>query len=94
MDVSPDGRHVVYGLLDEKAIGWTDTKTRKIVGRVDLPAPLGQIVSLHLSPDDKLAYAANKNMDRVYAVDLASRRIVNSWLLPKGYGSDPATEIH
>ena len=83
VDVSPGVRHVVYGLLDEKAIGWTDTKTGKIVGRVDLPAPLGQIVSLHLSPDGKLAYAANENMDHVYAVDLASRRIVKNWLLPQ-----------
>ena len=59
------------------------------MGRVDLPAPLGQIVSLHLSPDGKLAYAANENMDHVYAVDLASRRIVKNWLLPKGYGQVP-----
>ena len=94
MDVSPGVRHVVYGLLDEKAIGWTDTKTGKIVGRVDLPAPLGQIVSLHLSPDGKLAYAADENMDHVYAVDLASRRIVKNWLLPKGYGPGPAMEIY
>lgn len=94
IDVSPDGRQVVYGLLDEKAIGWTDTKTGKIAGRVDLPAPLGQIVSLHLSPDGKLAYAANENMDRVYTVDIAARRIVKDWALPKGFGPDPAMEIH
>ncbi len=94
VDITPDGRHVVYGLLDEKAIGWTDTKTGKVAGRVDLPAPLGQIVSLHLSPDGKVAYAANENMDRVYAVDLATRRIVKNWTLPKGFGPDPAMEIH
>ncbi len=94
VDISPDGRHVVYGLLDEKAIGWTDTKTGRVAGRVDLPAPLGQIVSLHLSPDGKVAYAANENMDRVYAVDLATRRIVKNWTLPKGFGPDPAMEIH
>jgi len=94
VDISPDGRHVVYGLLDEKAIGWTDTKTGKIAGRVDLPAPLGQIVSLHLSPDGKIAYAANENMDRVYAVDLASRRIVKDWSLTKGFAPDPVMEIH
>ena len=94
VDITPDGRHVVYGLLDEKAIGWTDTKTGKVAGRVDLPAPLGQIVSLHLSPDGKVAYAANENMDRVYAVDLATRRIVKDWALPKGFAPDPAMEIH
>jgi DNA-binding beta-propeller fold protein YncE len=93
IDVTPDGRYVVYGLLDEKAVGWTDTKTGKVAGRVELPAPLGQIVSLHLSPDGKLAYAANENLDKVYTVSLAARRVVREWTLPKGFGPDPAMEL-
>ncbi|MCX6585222.1 MAG: hypothetical protein NTX13_01405 [Acidobacteria bacterium] len=94
IDVTPDGRSVVYGLLDEKAVAWTDTKTGKVIGRVELPAPLGQIVSLHLSPDGQLAYAANENLDKVYTVSLAARRVVKEWTLPKGFGPDPAMELH
>jgi DNA-binding beta-propeller fold protein YncE len=94
IDVTPDSRYVVYGLLDEKAVGWTDTKTGQVSGRVELPAPLGQIVSLHLSPDGKLAYASNENLDKVYTVDLAARRIVKEWTLNKGFAPDPALELH
>jgi DNA-binding beta-propeller fold protein YncE len=93
IDVTPDGRYVVYGLLDEKAVAWTDTRTGKLVARVELPAPLGQIVSLHLSPDGKLAYAANENVDRVYIVDLAARRVTKEFSLPKGFAPDPVMHL-
>lgn len=93
IDTTPDSRYVVYGLLDEKAVGWTDTKTGKVAGRVELPAELGQIVSLHVSPDGKEAYASNENMDRVYTIDLAQRRVKSEWKLNKGFGPDPAMQL-
>jgi YVTN family beta-propeller protein len=87
--LTPDERYAVYGLLDPRAVEWVDTKTGKIAGRVDLPAALGQVVSLHLSHDGKTAYAANENMDTVYAVSLADKKIVHSFKTPKGYSPDP-----
>lgn len=87
--LTPEGRFAVYGLLDERGVEWVDTATGKIAGRVDLPAELGQVVSLHLSPDGKLAYAANENMDTVYVVSLAGKKIVKSFKTPKGYAPDP-----
>ena len=87
--ITPDQRYVVYGLLDERGVEWADTQTGKIAGRVDLPAALGQIVSLHLSHDGKTAYAANENLDTVYAVSLATKKIAHSFKTAKGYSPDP-----
>jgi len=87
--MTPDQRHVVYGLLDERGVEWADTQTGKIAGRVDLPAALGQIVSLHLSHDGQTAYAANENMDTVYAVSLPGKKILHSFKTAKGHAPDP-----
>ncbi len=87
--LTPDERFAVYGILDERAVEWVDTKTNTVAGRVDLPAALGQIVSLHLSHDGRIAYAANENMDTVYAVSLADKKIIRTFKTPKGYAPDP-----
>jgi YVTN family beta-propeller protein len=87
--LTPDERFAVYGVLDERAVEWVDTKANAVAGRVDLPAALGQIVSLHLSHDGSIAYAANENMDTVYAVSLAEKKIVRTFKTPKGYAPDP-----
>jgi YVTN family beta-propeller protein len=92
IDVTPDGRYVVYGLLDERAVGWTDTRSGKVSGRVELPATLGQIVSLHLSHDGRTAYAANENMHRAYAVDLKAKRLKQEFQLEGVMGPDPVME--
>ena len=87
--LTPDERFAVYGVLDERAVEWVDTKANAVAGRVDLPAALGQIVSLHLSHDGSIAYAANENMDTVYAVSLPEKKIVRTFKTPKGYAPDP-----
>lgn len=87
--LTPDQRYAVYGLLDERGVEWIDTQTGKIAGRVDLPAALGQIVSLHLSHDGRTAYAANENMDTVYAVSIPEKKILYSFKTAKGYSPDP-----
>lgn len=87
--LTPDQRHIVYGLLDERGVEWAEVATGKIAGRVDLPAALGQIVSLHLSQDGRTAYAANENMDIVYAVSLPEKRIQHSFKTAKGHSPDP-----
>ncbi|MFN0102162.1 MAG: cytochrome D1 domain-containing protein [Bryobacteraceae bacterium] len=87
--MTPDQRHVVYGLLDERGVEWADTQTGQVSGRVDLPAELGQIVSLHLSRDGRTAYAANENMDTVYAVSIPGRKILHSFKTAKGHAPDP-----
>ncbi|MBI2685276.1 MAG: hypothetical protein HYX27_03095 [Acidobacteria bacterium] len=87
--LTPDQRLLVYGLLDERGVEWVDLKTGKIAGKVPLPAELGQIVSLHLSQDGKTAYAANENMDMVYAVSIPEKKIVRSFRITKGYSPDP-----
>jgi len=87
--LTPDQRHVVYGLLDERGVEWADRLTGEIAGHVPLPAALGQIVSLHLSHDGHTAYAANENMDTVYAVSLKDKKIQHSFKTAKGYSPDP-----
>lgn len=87
--LTPDQRHVVYGLLDERAVEWAETGSGKVAGSVDLPADLGQIVSLHLDHTGKTAYAANENMDTVYAVSLMEKKILRTFKTPKGYSPDP-----
>jgi YVTN family beta-propeller protein len=89
IDMTPDGKYAVYGLLNEKAVEWMETATGKVVGRVDLPAPLGQIVSLHLSKDGKFAYASNENLDIVYQVSLAKKNVEQQFQTPKGHAPDP-----
>jgi hypothetical protein len=87
--LTPDERYAVFGLLDERGVEWIDTRAGKVAGRVDLPAELGQIVSLHLSHDGRMAYAANENMDTVYQVSLAEKRIVHTFKTAKGHAPDP-----
>jgi YVTN family beta-propeller protein len=87
--LTPDERFAVFGLLDERGVEWIDTRAGKVAGRVDLPAELGQIVSLHLSHDGRIAYAANENMDTVYQVSLAEKRIVHTFKTAKGHAPDP-----
>ena len=87
--LTPDQRYVVYGLLDERGVEWADVQTGQIAGHVPLPAALGQIVSLHLSHDGRTAYAANENMDTVYAVSLADKKIQHSFKTAKGHSPDP-----
>ncbi len=87
--LTPDERRIVYGILDERAVEWASTQTGKVEGRVDLPAELGQIVSLHLSHDGRIAYAANENMDTVYAVSIADKKILRSFKTVKGHSPDP-----
>lgn len=92
IDLTPDNKYAVYGLLNEKAVEWMDTATGKIAGRVDLPAPIGQIVSLHLSRDGQYAFASNENLDRVYQVSLKDKKIVRTFDTPKGYAPDPVVQ--
>jgi len=87
--LTPDQRYVVYGLLDERGVEWADTRTGQVAGHVPLPAELGQIVSLHLSHDGKLAYAANENMDTVYVVSLGEKKLIHSFKTAKGHSPDP-----
>jgi YVTN family beta-propeller protein len=90
--LTPDQKYAVYGLLNEQGVEWIDTASGAIAGHVDLKAPLGQIVSLHLSKDGKLAYAANENMDTVYVVSLAEKKLVRTFKTEKGASPDPVTE--
>ncbi len=87
--MTPDQKTLVYGLLDERGVEWVDVASGKVAGRVNLPAELGQIVSLHLSHDGKTAYSANENMDIVYAVSIPEKRILRSFKTAKGYSPDP-----
>ena len=87
--LTPDERYAVYGLLNDQAVEWMDTRTGQIAGHVELRAPLGQIVSLHLSPDGRTAYAANENQDTVYVVSLPEKKLVRSFKTEKGYAPDP-----
>jgi len=91
--LTPDEKFVVWGLLNEQGVEWADTATGQVVGKVDLKAELGQIVSLHLSHDGKIAYAANENMDTVYAVSLGEKKLIRSFKTAKGHSPDPVVPL-
>jgi YVTN family beta-propeller protein len=91
--LTPDEKFVVWGLLNEQGVEWAETASGKVAGKVDLKAELGQIVSLHLSHDGKTAYAANENMDTVYAVSLPDRKLKSTFKTAKGHSPDPVVPL-
>jgi len=87
--LTPDQKTLVYGLLDERAVEWIDVGSGRVAGKTEMPAELGQIVSLHLSHDGKTAYTANENMDIVYTVSIPQGKILRTFKTAKGHSPDP-----
>ena len=72
--VTPDGGTVVYALMHDQAMGFADAKTRKELATVALG---GNPVSLHLSPDGRFAFASAQDIQTVYVVSVAERKVAH-----------------
>jgi YVTN family beta-propeller protein len=88
--VTPDGKSLVYALQTSEAVGFADLATMKEVQQ----APLGgKLLSLTLSSDGRNAYSSAQELDKIYVVSLAGRRLVRTIETPKGSGPDPAIAL-
>jgi YVTN family beta-propeller protein len=84
--LTPAGRELVYALIHDNKVEFADRAARKVLGQVDLKA---RPVSLNLSHDGKLAFAAAEDTDTVFVISVPERRIVRSFKTPAGMGPDP-----
>ncbi len=88
--LTPDGRYLVYSLIDENRVEIADPQKRRVLGQVALK---GRPVSLNISADGKLAFASAQDDDTVYVVSIADRKIVREIKTGKGTGPDPVQEL-
>ena len=85
----PDGKSLVYAAMHDHAVEFADPATRKVTGKVPLPAKSG-IISLHVSGDGQYATAAAEEDDTVYVVSIPDRKLVRTIKVTEGFAPDPA----
>ena len=90
MDVTPDGRYLVYALMHDHKIEIADLQTRQPVAQI---AVEGEPISLSVSADGKFAFASSEEIDTVHIISLADRKLVRSFKTPKGAGPDPVLMV-
>jgi DNA-binding beta-propeller fold protein YncE len=90
IDRTPDGKLLVYACMHDETVEFADPATGKVVGKVQLKGP---IVSLHLSPDGRYAYASAEEIDTVYVVSVGERKLLRTLKMPKGSGPDPVRPV-
>jgi DNA-binding beta-propeller fold protein YncE len=88
--VTPDGRTLVYGVMQDRAVEFADTATGRVLGRVPLG---GEPVSLTVSADGRRAYASAQYIDTVYVVSIPDRRIEREFKTAPGSGPDPVLPL-
>jgi 40-residue YVTN family beta-propeller repeat len=88
--VAPDGKSLVYALQTSEAVGFADLGTGKEVKQVPLG---GKLLSLTLSSDGRYAYSSAQELDKIYVVSLADRKLVGAIETPKGSGPDPVIAL-
>ena len=87
--VTKDGKTAIAALQLDHAIAFANTSTLKQEKLIPLP---GSPVSMSLSGDGKLAYCSIQDMDTVYVVSVAKRKIVRTFKTPAGAKPDPVRE--
>lgn len=87
--VTKDGKTAIAALQLDHAIAFSNTMTMKQETLIPLP---GSPVSMSLSADGKLAYCSIQEMDTVYVVSVAKRKIVRTFKTPAGAKPDPVRE--
>ena len=87
---TPDGRELIYAAMHDRRVEFADPASRKVTGQVALG---GNPVSLTLSPDGKLAFASAEEIDTVYVISVAERKIVREIKTPPGAHPDPVAQI-
>jgi len=88
--ITPDGKTAVYALQLGEAVGFANIDARKEEAQVKLT---GQPVSLTFSADDKYAFSAVQSQDKIFMIDLATRKIEKVISAPPGAGPDPYLPI-
>jgi len=91
IDVTPDGRYLVYALMHDHAIEIADVETRMPVARIPVE---GEPISLSVSADGKYALAASEEIDTVHILSLTDRKLVRSFKTPKGAAPDPVIMVN
>lgn len=89
--VTPEGSTLVYALYHDNAVGFADVASGKEVKVVPLG---GQPVSLDLSHDGKYAFASAQDIDTVYVLSIAERKISHTIKTPEGDHPDPVLVVH
>ena len=90
IDITPDGRYLVYALMHDGKVEILDLETRRPVAQIGVD---GQPISLHLSDEGTLALAASEEIDTVFVISLAERKVVKIIRTAKGTAPDPAMLI-
>ena len=90
IDVTPDGRYLVYALMHDHKIEIADLQTRMPVGQI---AVEGEPISLSVSADGLYAFASSEEIDTVHIISLKDRKLVRSFKTPKGAGPDPVLMV-
>ena len=90
LDVTPDGRYLVYALMHDHKIEIADLEIRKPVAQI---AVEGEPISLSVSADGAYAFASSEEIDTVHIISLKDRKLVRSFKTPKGAGPDPVLMV-
>ena len=90
VDVTPDGRYLVYALMHDHKIEIADLETRMPVAQIDVE---GEPISLSISTDGQYAFASSEEIDTVHIISMADRKLVRSFKTPKGAGPDPVWRV-
>jgi DNA-binding beta-propeller fold protein YncE len=88
--ISPDGKTAISALQLDHAVSFANTETMKEEKTIPLP---GSPVSMTLSADGKVAYCSVQDMDTVFEISLADRRIAKGFKTPPHSGPDPVLPI-
>ena len=90
VDVTPDGRYLVYALMHDHKIEIADLETRMPVAQIPVE---GEPISLSVSADGQYAFASSEEIDMVHIISLKDRKLVRSFKTPKGAGPDPVIMV-
>jgi YVTN family beta-propeller protein len=88
--ISPDGKTAISALQLDHAISFSNTASMKEEKVIPLP---GSPVSMTLSADGKSAYCSIQDMDTVFEISIAERKIVWSFKTPAHSGPDPVMPV-
>jgi DNA-binding beta-propeller fold protein YncE len=88
--VSPDGKIALAALQLDHAVSFSNTSTMKEEKVIPLP---GSPVSMTLSADGKSGYCSIQDLDTVFEISIAERKILRSFKTPPHSGPDPVAPL-
>ncbi|MBM3793348.1 MAG: YncE family protein [Acidobacteria bacterium] len=88
--VTPDGRTLVYALMQSRKIEFADLALRRPVAQVSVD---GEPVSLSVSKDGKWAFVGAQDQDRVFVISVPERKLIRTFSTERGAGPDPVVLV-